>query len=150
MKALVVRVSEAKVLVDGDVVSSISEGMVLFVGLARNDTNSDLVSLAERVANLRIFEDEKGKLNHSVKDKKLFILCIPNFTLCADTKRGRRPSFEQAMEPGAASKLFEDFILLLESKGIKVRKGVFGKHMDIELTSDGPVNIILDSKGSDT
>jgi len=146
MKALVIRISKAKVSVGDNIVSSIGKGLVLFIGLAREDANSDLVSIAEKIVNLRIFEDESGKLNHSVKDKRFSVLCIPNFTLCADTKRGRRPSFEQAMEPGQANKLFEDFIMLLESKGVEVKKGSFGKHMDIELTSDGPVNIILNSK----
>ena len=146
MKALVLRVGKAQVAVKSEVIARADEGIALFVGFAKGDAHSDLVSIAEKVINLRIFEDAGGKLTYSVKDKSFPILCISNFTLCANTKKGRRPSFEGAMAPEAAKKFFNDFILLLKAKGINVKEGFFGEHMDINLSFDGPVNIILDSK----
>ena len=145
MRALVTRISKGKIVVEGKVISSVEKGIALFVGLEEGDSNSSLVSMADKVVNLRIFEDERGKMHYCVKDKNYQILCISNFTLCANTNKGRRPSFESSMAPDAANKLFADFVLVLQSKQIDVKTGTFGAHMDIRLEMDGPVNIILDS-----
>mgnify|MGYP000362526293 CR=1 FL=1 len=144
MKALVVRVHKAEVWSDNRLVSSIGGGIVVFIGIDRKDTYDSLVKIAEKVANLRIFEDDKGKLQFSVRDKNYAVMCVSNFTLCANTEKGRRPSFEKAMMPSAAEKLYNNFIMVLESKGIKVEKGIFGVHMDIKLEMDGPVNIVIE------
>ncbi len=144
MKALVVRVHKADVWVDNRIISSIGDGIVVFIGIDRKDTYDSLVKIAEKVANLRIFEDDKGKLQFSVRDKNYAVMCVSNFTLCANTEKGRRPSFEKAMMPSAAEKLYNNFIMVLESKGIKVEKGIFGVHMDIKLEMDGPVNIVIE------
>jgi len=148
MKLLVTRISKGEIVVEEKVVSSVGKGIALFVGLEEGDDNSSLVSMADKVANLRIFEDERGKMHYSVKDKNYQILCISNFTLCANTDKGRRPSFESSMAPDAANKLFADFVLVLQSKQIDVKTGTFGAHMDIHLEMDGPVNIALESSKS--
>lgn len=145
MRALVVRVQNGRLLVEEKVIAAISRGFALFVGIEESDKDVDLERLAQRVVNLRIFENEQGKLHYSVRDKNYQILCISNFTLCANTKKGRRPSFEDAMGPDEARRLFEGFANLLRSKGVNVQTGSFGKHMDIELLMDGPVNIVLES-----
>jgi D-tyrosyl-tRNA(Tyr) deacylase len=100
--------------------------------------------MAEKVLNLRIFENEEGKLNYSVKDRGYQILCISNFTLCANTEKGRRPSFENSMSRQEANKYYQDFVCVLKSQGVGVEAGVFGEHMDISLDLDGPVNIMLE------
>jgi len=144
MKAVVVRVQKAEVSIEEEVVFEIGKGIVVFVGFDKNDGDSLLAKAAEKIVNLRIFEDEQGKMNHSAGSKNYQILCIPNFTLCANTKKGCRPSFEEAMPPVDAKKLFEDFISALKSNTIKVKAGVFGAHMEIDLKADGPVNIVLE------
>jgi len=143
MRVLVTRINKGEIIVENKVVCSVKRGIALFVALEKGDGNSCLVLMADKIANLRIFQDERGKMNYSVKDKNYQILCISNFTLCANTDKGRRPSFEDSMGPEAANKLFEDFILVLKSKKIDVQTGVFGAHMDIRLEMDGPVNIIV-------
>ena len=146
MNALVSRVTKAQISVNGEVVSSIERGLAVFVAIEKTDSHAELEGIAAKIVNLRIFEDEQGKMNHSVKDKNYQILAVSNFTLCASTAKGRRPSFEQSMPKQEANKLFEDFLLLLRGRGIEVACGVFGEHMDISLTMDGPVNIILNAK----
>ncbi len=146
MKALVSRINKGEITVEGKAVSCIEKGIALFVAVEKDDGNSLLVSMADKVANLRIFEDERGKMHYSVKDKNYQILCISNFTLCANTDKGRRPSFEDSMAPEEANKIFQDFVLVLKSKGMDVKTGIFGAHMDISLEMDGPVNIILQAK----
>ena len=145
MQALVVRINNGEILVADKIISCVGKGIALFLGLARGDTQAKLATVAQKVENLRIFESEDGKLNYSIKDKNYQILCISNFTLCASTSKGRRPSFEEAMAPDEARKFFDDFILLLQSKGLDIKKGVFGAHMDINLNLDGPVNIVLEA-----
>jgi len=145
MKALVVRISKGKVLVEGKTVSSIEKGIALFAGIEKEDSPASLEEIAQKVVNLRIFENEEGKMHYCLKDKNYEILCISNFTLCANTQKGRRPSFEKSMPKEEADKMFEDFLLLLRSRGLKVQGGVFGSHMDIQLELDGPVNIVLES-----
>ena len=146
MKLMLTRVKSASVVTSGALRASIDRGIVAFIGLEKSDQESALIEMASKVATLRIFENEAGKLDSSAKDRGYPVLCVPNFTLCACTKKGRRPSFDQAMIPIEAVKLFEAFTDLLRSEGLRVEKGVFGEHMDIELVLDGPVNIILDTK----
>jgi len=145
MKVLVVRVNKGKIIIGGDSVSSIARGIAVFVGIEKGDCPSTLTKMADKVSNLRMFEDESEKLNYSVNDKGFSILCIPNFTLCANTSKGRRPSFEHSMPYEGANKLFDDFVLLLESRGVNVETGIFGAYMNIALDLDGPINIILSS-----
>lgn len=146
MKAIIIRVRQGSVLVQGKIVSAIDNGLVLFLGIEKADTPSTLFSLAEKIVNLRIFENTEGKLSYSLKDKGYPILCIPNFTLCANLQKGRRPSFENAMPPDEAEKYFEDLVEILKAKGINVQTGVFRAHMDINLELDGPVNIVWEAK----
>lgn len=143
MKVILIRVHNAEVLVDNAVISSIQRGIVLFVGIEKGDTLDSLTTLADKVTGLRIFENEQGKLHYSVKEKNYQILCISNFTLCASTEKGRRPSFDNSMDRQGANELFEKFVSLIRNKEIAVSSGVFGAHMDIRLMLDGPVNIVL-------
>jgi len=146
MKALIVKIHKGRVVAQGKEISLTGKGMAVFVGLDKQDSAKDILFMADKVANLRIFEDETGKMKHSVRDKKYQILCIPNFTLSANTTKGRRPSFENSKTKQEAKDCFNDFVIILKSKGIVVQRGEFGKHMDIDLELDGPVNIFLDSK----
>ena len=143
MRVLVSRVSKAEVLVNSEVVASIGKGFAVFAGIEKSDTQDILEEMAQKVTNLRIFEDDYGKMNYSVKDKGYQILCVSNFTLCANTQKGRRPSFENSMAKDLADKYFNDFVALLRSRNLEVKTGSFGEHMDISLTMDGPVNIVL-------
>ena len=143
MKVLVVRVHKGEVFVERKKLSVIDRGLAIFVSLEKGDSSAKLDEMAERVINLRIFENQEGKMHYSLKDKSYELLCISNFTLSANTSKGRRPSFEDVLGPQEADKLFTNFISILKSKGIVVQTGAFGKHMDINLTLDGPVNILL-------
>ncbi len=143
MKALVVRVHKAEIKVREKIISSIKDGIVLFLGIAKKDTDESLLRIADKVVNLRIFEDEKGKLQFSLKEKNCSLMCISNFTLCANTNKGRRPSFEEVMCAKDAREIFDNFVVLLRSKGIDVKEGIFGEHMEIDLEMDGPLNIVL-------
>jgi len=145
MKALVTRVSRAKVTANGKVTGQIAAGMAVFAGIEKTDINANFSTMAAKIANLRIFEDENGKFNYSLLDKNYPVLCISNFTLCADARKGRRPSFEGAMDKAAAERLFPDFVNALRSLGLKVETGSFGDHMDVEVDMHGPVNIILEA-----
>jgi D-tyrosyl-tRNA(Tyr) deacylase len=146
MRALVARVNKADVFVGEDLYASIPKGIALFVNIEKNDDDSVLEEMAEKVMNLRIFEGENEKLNYSIKDKNYAVLCIPNFTLLASVKKGRRPSFEEAASKENACLLFNNFFILLTARSTNVRKAAFGEHMNINLTCDGPVNIIIDIK----
>ena len=145
MKVLVVRVHKGEVFIEDKKLSAIDRGLAIFVSLEKGDGRSKLNEMAERVLNLRIFENQEGKLHYSLKDKSYELLCVSNFTLSANTGKGRRPSFEDALGPQEANKLFTDFVTILKSKGIVIQTGAFGKHMDINLTLDGPVNILLNN-----
>ncbi len=145
MKVLVTRVSKGRVKVEGQTISSIERGLAVFAGIEQNDGLEDLEKMAGKVVNLRIFENEQGKFHYSVLDQNLAILCVSNFTLCADTEKGRRPSFEKAMPLDKAGAMFEQFVSFLCARGVIVYTGEFGAHMDIELEMDGPVNIVLSS-----
>jgi len=145
MKLLIARITKGQVAVAEEAIGSVSKGIALFVGIAKGDTQAILKEMAEKVINLRIFEDEAGKLAYSLKDKGYSVLCIPNFTLCARTDSGRRPSFDDSLPYAEAEEMFDDFVLVLKSYGVTVEAGLFGAYMDIGLQLNGPVNIILDS-----
>lgn len=146
MKAVIQRVSHAQVRVDGVTVGSCGVGyMILFCAVC-GDSEGDIDLLARKTANLRIFEDENGKMNKSIIDVEGEVLCISQFTLAADTKKGNRPSFINALEPVTAEKYYEMYCEALKSNGIKnVQTGRFGADMQVSLTNDGPVTIILDT-----
>lgn len=146
MKAVIQRVSRAQVSVEGVTVGSCGAGyMILFCAVC-GDSESDIELLARKTANLRIFEDENGKMNKSIIDVEGEVLCISQFTLAADTKKGNRPSFINALEPVTAEKYYEMYCEALKSNGIKeVQTGRFGADMQVTLTNDGPVTIILDT-----
>lgn len=147
MKVVVQRVSQASCTVAGTVVSSINEGYLLLTGFTTTDTQEDVIYLAKKIANLRIFEDESNKLNKSILDKQLQILNISQFTLYGETKKGNRPSFTTALEPKKAEELYLELTNILNTTyNIPTFNGVFGADMKISLTNDGPVTIILRSK----
>lgn len=146
MKAIIQRVINASVEVEGKEVGAIEKGFLVFLGVDETDTEKEAELLSSKVANLRVFEDGEGKMNLSPKDIGGEILAISNFTLCADTKKGNRPSFIKAMEPENANLLYEYFCECLVNQGIKkVEKGVFGGDMKVHLINDGPVTISLDT-----
>lgn len=147
MKVIVQRVTNASCIVDDDVVSAIENGYLLLVGFTHTDTIKDVEYIAKKIAFLRIFEDEDGKLNINIQDKKYAILSISQFTLYGETAKGNRPSFTNAMEPQMANDLYETFNnILKETYHIPTFSGRFGEHMKIMLTNDGPVTIVLESK----
>jgi len=147
MKALLQRVTGASVSVADEVVGSIGQGLVVFVGVANWDTEKDAQYLAQKTVNLRIFSDDVGKFNLSALDIKGELLVVSQFTLLADTKRGRRPSFVEAAPPAQAEKLFDQFVEQARATGLKVETGRFQQYMVVEIHNDGPVTILLDSRG---
>ncbi len=146
MKALVQRVSRASVTVDKEVVGSIGRGLVVLVGIASEDTEKDVHYLVDKIAQLRIFPDEAGKFNISALESGGEMLLISQFTLLADTRKGRRPSFIAAAPPQQAESLFNLFVERMRSTGLKTETGCFQAHMQVEIHNDGPVTIMLDSK----
>lgn len=146
MKAVIQRVSEASVKVDGIIVGQIAAGLLLLIGIDEQDTNSDADWLVQKVLNLRIFGDDEGKLNLSVLDISGEILCISQFTLIADYKKGNRPSFFKAAKPDKAIPLFEYFKEKIAASGLKTESGIFGADMKVSLINDGPVTIVMDSQ----
>lgn len=146
MKILLQRVSQASVTVDSEVIGKISQGLVVFVGVSQEDTERDVNYLADKVANLRIFTDKAGKFNLSALETKGELLIISQFTLLADTKKGRRPSFMQAALPEQAEALFNSFVARMRDTGLKVETGRFQQHMMVEIHNNGPVTIVLDSR----
>lgn len=146
MKALVQRVTKASVTVDGSLVGEIGHGLVVFVGVAKDDGERDAAYLASKIINLRIFSDDAGKFNLSLVDIKGELLVVSQFTLLADVRKGRRPSFEGAAPPEQAELLFNSFVSHLKSSGLKIATGRFQQHMLVEIHNDGPVTIALDSK----
>jgi len=146
MKVLLQRVREASVLVNGQIVGQIGRGIVLLAGIDRGDTITDIESMAEKCLYLRIFDDDEGRMNRSVLDVRGGILAISQFTLCADTRKGRRPNFIDAALLEAALPLFNRFIERLQESGLHVATGIFGARMLVEIQNDGPVTFILESK----
>jgi len=147
VKALLQRVSAASVSVAGEVVGRIGRGVVVFVGVAQGDSEDDARYLVQRVVNLRIFADEASKFNLSALDIGAELLVISQFTLLADTRKGRRPSFTDAAPPARAEELFALFVSEAKATGLKVETGRFQQYMQVEIHNDGPVTILLDSKG---
>lgn len=147
MKAVIQRVKHAQVSVDGETVGKVGEGYMILVGVQAGDTDSDAEILARKTANLRVFTDENEKMNRSVLDIDGEILAISQFTLCADVKKGNRPSFIGAAEPCEAERLYNLYCDELLKNGVrKVEKGVFGAHMEVELLNNGPVTILYDTE----
>ena len=146
MKIVIQRVSEANVKVEGKTVGEISQGLLLLTGIDEEDEKTDADWLVQKILNLRIFGDENGKLNLSVLDIQGEILCISQFTLIADYKKGNRPSFIRAAKPDKAIPLFEYFKEELKKSGLKTESGIFGADMKVSLLNDGPVTIVMDSK----
>ena len=145
MRAVVQRVSRAGVGVDGWPVSSIGRGLLVLLGVARGDTTSEVDYLVRKIVALRIFEDSAGKMNLAVKDICGELLVVSQFTLCADTGKGNRPSFAHAAQPDDAAPLITRFVEAVRAAGIECREGEFGARMAVELINDGPVTIILDT-----
>ncbi|WP_353150358.1 D-aminoacyl-tRNA deacylase [Chryseobacterium sp.] len=145
MKIVIQRVSEASVKVDGKTVGKIGKGLMLLTGIDENDEKADADWLVQKVLNLRIFSDEDDKLNLSVKDISGEILCISQFTLIADYRKGNRPSFIKAAKPDKAIPLFEYFKEEIAKSGLKTESGIFGADMKVSLINDGPVTIVMDS-----
>jgi D-aminoacyl-tRNA deacylase len=144
VRAVVQRVSEARVLVAGERVAEIGRGLVVLVGVSRGDSEADAERLAGKVARLRIFEDDAGKFDRSLLDVRGEILVVSQFTLIADTRKGNRPSFTDAAPPNEAEALYDGFCTALAGLGVAVARGVFGARMHVELLNDGPVTIVLD------
>jgi D-tyrosyl-tRNA(Tyr) deacylase len=147
MKALIQRVTRASVAVEGKNVGQIRAGLLVLLGVAKGDSDSDIAYLVEKIPALRIFNDEAGKMNRSLAELGGGILAISQFTLLGDTRKGRRPGFDQAADPATARRLYEQFVeSLRKSTDLTVETGIFGAHMQVDLVNDGPVTFILDSK----
>ena len=144
MRVVVQRVKQASVSVEGRVVGAIGHGLMLLVGIRTGDTEAEIRWLASKIASLRIFDDDKGKLNRSVLDVGGSVLAVSQFTLYADGRKGRRPSYDQAAPPDIAEPLIRRFVQLLEAEGVPVQTGVFRAHMLVEIHNDGPVTILLE------
>ncbi|MGN7170001.1 D-aminoacyl-tRNA deacylase [Paenibacillus cellulositrophicus] len=148
MKVVVQRCKEAQVMVDGEVTGAISQGLMVLVGVTHEDTEKDAKYLADKVAGLRIFEDDEGKMNYSVMEVGGGILSVSQFTLYGDCRKGKRPNFMAAAKPDIAEGLYEQFNRELRDKGLEVATGRFGAMMDVTFTNWGPVTLIIDSKGA--
>lgn len=147
MKAVIQRVSRASVTVDGELISEIKKGYMILLGVMDDDTREDAEILAKKTSTLRVFEDDEGKMNLDIKQVDGEILAISQFTLCADVKKGNRPSFIRSAPPTDANELYEYFCDKLLENGVKnVYKGVFGADMKVDLLNDGPVTILYDSE----
>ena len=146
MRAVVQRVKRAEVRVGGDVVGSIGAGLLVLLGIGKTDADADLRNLADKVVNLRVFGDEHGKMNRSLLERGGQVLCVSQFTLYGDCRKGRRPSYDQAAGPDTAQRLYDDFVKALRCFGIVVATGQFQAMMEVELVNDGPVTLLLDSE----
>ena len=150
MKAVIQRVSRAEVRVGDEVTGSIGNGLLVLLGVARGDSTKDVQYLVEKVCALRIFGDDAGKMNLSLRDVNGSMLVVSQFTLLADTQRGRRPSYIDAADPDVADALYESFVQAARLLGVTTETGRFAAHMQVELVNDGPVTIILDSQARKT
>ena len=148
MRAVVQRVSRARVVIETREHSSIKAGVLVLLGVEKGDTETDAARLAKKIAELRIFEDDAGKMNLSLLDTRGEMLAVSQFTLLGDCRKGRRPSFEDAAPPQEARNLYEAFVESVRSAGVPVATGVFQSMMDVELVNQGPVTLILDSRRS--
>ncbi len=146
MRACVQRVSQAQVTVAGEVTGRIERGFLVLLGVAIGDTNDDAAQLAQKIAELRIFEDAEGKMNRCLAEVSGAMLVVSQFTLLGDCRKGRRPSFTEAAPPEMAECLYQEFVALIRQRGIHVETGRFRQHMDVTLTNDGPVTLLLDSR----
>ncbi len=146
MRVVVQRSKEASVTVNGQTIGEITKGFVLLVGITHNDTTEDAKYVAEKIVNLRVFEDQEGKMNLSLSQVEGEILSISQFTLYGDCRKGRRPNFMEAAHPDHASVIYDQFNQLLRDQGVKVETGQFGAMMDVALINDGPVTLIIESK----
>ena len=146
MRAVVQRVSRASVTVDGEVTGSIGVGILLLLGVSSKDTEADAIYLVDKVLNLRIFDDEEGKMNLSLRDRRGGLLVVSQFTLYGDSRRGRRPSYIDAAGPEEANRLYEYFVSEAKKHIENVATGRFQAMMDVELVNDGPVTLLLDSE----
>ena len=146
MRAVIQRVSKARVVIEGKEHSQIGPGILVLLGVEKDDTENDATMLAQRIVELRIFEDEAGKMNRSIREIGGQILAVSQFTLLGDCRRGRRPSFDPAAPPDIARAFYEKFVKEIESSGVPIATGVFQAMMDVELTNQGPVTFILDSR----
>jgi len=145
MRAVVQRVSRARVAIAGEVAGEIAAGLLVFVGVTPADSDSDVAYLADKIAGLRVFDDEDGKMNRAVAEVGGALLIVSQFTLFGDVRRGRRPSFDAAAPPAQARQLYEALVSRLRSLGLSCATGRFQEHMEVELVNDGPVTILLDS-----
>ena len=146
MRAVVQRVSRAKVTINGWISGEIGHGLLVLLGVGNEDTEADAIYLAEKVAGLRIFEDEDGKMNRSVQDVGGSVLAVSQFTLYGDVRRGKRPSFDDAAPPEPARRLYELFVEKIQAAGLRCETGRFQEMMQVELVNEGPVTTLLDSK----
>lgn len=146
MRAVVQRVARAEVRVEGQVTGTIGQGLLVLLGVGKDDGEADARALADKLAALRVFEDDAGKMNRSVTDVGGGVLVVSQFTLFGDARKGNRPSFVDAAPPETANALYERLCALLRERGLPVGTGVFRAHMDVELVNDGPVTILLDSR----
>lgn len=146
MRAVVQRVTHARVTVDARTIGEIQAGLMILLGVGKTDNSESAVYLAEKIAHLRIFSDPAGKMNLSLLDVKGSALVVSQFTLYADARGGRRPSYVQAAAPEEANKLYEEFVRSLRALGVPVETGIFQAHMEVELTNDGPVTILFDTE----
>ena len=147
MRAVVQRVSSGSVEVEGQVITAIGKGLLVLLGVAQGDTARDADSLADKIAGLRIFEDKVGKMNLSAQEVGAALLVVSQFTLLGDCRKGRRPSFTEAAPPEQAERLYQVFVARLRQTGLPVETGVFQAKMQVHLVNDGPVTLILDTKG---
>ncbi|MBR6529762.1 MAG: D-tyrosyl-tRNA(Tyr) deacylase [Firmicutes bacterium] len=146
MRAVVQRVKEADVTVDNNITGSINKGLMVLLGVEEGDTEADALYMADKITGLRIFEDEEGKMNLSIKDVGGDILAVSQFTLLGDVRKGKRPSFSKAARPDEANRLYRHFIDLVEERDVKTQEGIFQAEMLVRIYNDGPVTILLDSK----
>jgi D-aminoacyl-tRNA deacylase len=148
MKVLVQRAKDASVTVNNEVVGKINEGVMLLVGITHDDDEKIVNYIAEKIVHLRIFEDDEGKMNHSLLDVKGQVLSISQFTLYGDCRKGRRPNYMDAARPEFAEKLYERFNEKLRTYGVDVETGMFGEMMDVKFTNDGPVTLMVEKENS--
>lgn len=146
MRAVVQRVSRASVTIEGAIVCQIGRGFLVLLGVAEDDTQDDVIYLAPKVANLRVFEDDEGKMNRALADVGGSMLVVSQFTLMGDCRKGRRPAFVAAARPEQADELYRSFVAEVQGLGLQVETGRFQQHMDVELVNDGPVTLLLDSR----